>query len=113
MSRASDESPRIALALARALRDEFGVETDAHPGGDGIEAGTVNRAFLAALKAILAHCVAGGGDLTPVLRQAALGRLKELGVCPDLAASLVSSEAQLGDRWLAYLALAPTSVIDD
>jgi hypothetical protein len=51
--------------------------------------------------------------LTHVLRQAALRRLMELGVRSEQAEVLVSSKPRLGDRWLAYLALAPVSVIDD
>jgi hypothetical protein len=51
--------------------------------------------------------------LTHVLHQAALRRLAELGVRPEHAEVLVSSEPQFGDRWLAYLALAPSRVIDD
>jgi hypothetical protein len=51
--------------------------------------------------------------LTDVLRLAALRRLTELGVRPEQAEVLVSSEPKLGDRWLAYLTLAPGSVIDD
>jgi hypothetical protein len=54
-----------------------------------------------------------GTLLTHVLRQAALRRLTELGVRLEQAEVLVSSEPKLGDRWLAYLALAPGSVIDD
>lgn len=34
----------VVLAIAEALREEFGVGIDAHPGGERIEAGSVNRA---------------------------------------------------------------------
>jgi hypothetical protein len=51
--------------------------------------------------------------LTHVLRQAALRWLMELGVGTEQTEVLVSSEPRLGDRWLAYLALAPGPVIDD
>jgi hypothetical protein len=107
----------MVLALAEALREEFGVAIDAHPGGEGIEAGSINRAFRAAARTIVASATTAGDDpatvLTHVLRQAALRRLAELGVRPEQAEVLVSSEPNLGDRWLAYLALAPGSVIDD
>jgi hypothetical protein len=49
---------------------------------------------------------------THVLRQVSLRRLTELGFRPERAEVLVSSEPQLRDRWLAYLALALVSVID-
>jgi hypothetical protein len=51
--------------------------------------------------------------LTDVLRRVALRWLTELGVRHEEAESLISSEAKLGDRWLAYLAHSPVSVIDD
>ncbi|ODU00505.1 MAG: hypothetical protein ABS79_03210 [Planctomycetes bacterium SCN 63-9] len=51
--------------------------------------------------------------LSHVLREAARRRLAELGVRPDEAEVWISSEPTLGDRWLAYLALAPDSVIED
>jgi len=111
-----DDGLRTVLAIAEALRDEFGVSIDAHPGGEGNEAGSVNRAFRAAARVIVAEVTPDGHDpvtiLTHVLRQAALRRLAELGVRPDQAESLVSSEPKLGDRWLAYLTLASVSVID-
>ena len=40
-------------------------------------------------------------------------RLAELGVRDEQAEILASSEPNLGDSWLAYLSLAPISVIDD
>ena len=51
--------------------------------------------------------------LTHLLREVAMRRLAEFGVRPEQAEVLVSSEPKLGDAWLAYLALAPISVIDD
>ena len=99
--------------LAEALRDEFGVGIDAHPGGGGNGAGAVNRAFVAAARVILAHCEWSEGDLTDVIRRVALLRLSALGISTDQAVRLGSSEPELGDRWLAYLALAPSSVIED
>jgi len=36
---------RLLLGIAGAFREEFGVGIDAHPGGEGNEAGVVNRAF--------------------------------------------------------------------
>ncbi len=113
MSQGLDEGLGLVLALAQALRDEFGVGIDAQPGGEGIEAGSVNRAFLAATAVILSHCVSGGGDLSHVLREVALRRLTELGVGHNRAEVVVSSEPRLGHRWLAYMALAPRTVIDD
>ena len=51
--------------------------------------------------------------LSHVLRQAALQCLMEHGVGTEQAEVVFSSESQLGDRWLAYMALAPDPVIDD
>jgi hypothetical protein len=105
------------LLIAGALRDEFGQAIDAHPGGVGVEAGSVNRAFRTAVRVIVGDGTADGADLatslTNLLRQTALRWLAELGVRPEQAEVLVSSEPKLGDAWLAYMALAPMSVIDD
>jgi hypothetical protein len=64
------------LATAEPLRDEFGVGIDAHPGGEGTEAGSVNRAFQAAARTIVAEVATEGDDpatvVTHVLPQAAL-----------------------------------------
>jgi hypothetical protein len=85
--------------------------------GKGSRGGSVNTAFRAAARAIVIRYSTEGDDtttlLTHVLRQAALRWLTDLGVRPEQAEVLVSSEPQLGDRWLAYLALAPVSVIED
>ncbi len=111
-----DEGLRTVLAIAEALREEFGVAIDAHPGGEGNEAGSVNRAFQVAARVIIAEVVSEDDLailLTHMLRQAALRWLAELGVRPEQADVLVSSEPKLGDSWLAYLALAPISVIDE
>ena len=71
----------------------------------------------AVARTIVAGATADGDDpttvLTHMLRLAALRRLSEYGVPTEQAEVLVSSEPKLGDRWLAYLALAPGSVIDD
>ena len=48
-----------------------------------------------------------------VMRNVALGRLHELGVVGAAAEGLIDSEPGLGDAWLAYMALAPESVIDE
>ena len=108
---------RMVLVIAEALRDEFGVGIDAHPGGEGNEAGSVNRAFLVAARVIVAEMIPEGHDpaniLTHMLRQAALRRLLGLGVRHEQAEILVSSEPKLGDSWLAYLTLAPIPVIDE
>ena len=53
MSDGFDDKLRSVLAIAEALRDEFGVSIDAHPGGDGIEAGAVNRAFRVMVRVIV------------------------------------------------------------
>lgn len=116
MSQGLDDGLRSVLAIAEALREEFGVGIDAHPGGEGTEAGSVNRAYRAAARVIVADVVSEGDPatvLTHVLRQAALRRLSALGVRIEQAEVLVSSEPKLGDRWLAYLALAASSVLDD
>jgi hypothetical protein len=112
-----DEGLGLVLAIAEALREEFGVSIDSHPGGDGNEAGSVNRAFRAAAKTIVAKIGEGRDDpaimQTDVLRAAAMRWLTELGVPPEQAEVLVGSEPTLGDSWLACLALAPATVIDD
>ena len=117
MSERFDDKLRSVLMIAEALREEFGVSIDAHPGGDGIEAGVVNRAFRVMARVIVADHLAEGDDpaiiVTHLLRKAALRWLAELGVRSEQAEVLVSSEPNLGDSWLAYLALAPISVIDD
>lgn len=114
-----DDSGRTAalelvLAVAESLRGEFGVSIDAHPGGEGNEAGVVNRAFRAAIRAILGAIVSED-DLAPVaawaLRQAALRRLAEVDVTGRQAEALIDSEPGLGVRWPAYLTLAPAAVI--
>ena len=55
MSDRFDEGLGLVLAVAEALRDEFGVAIDAHPGGEGIEAGSVNRAFWRSVRTIVAE----------------------------------------------------------
>jgi hypothetical protein len=108
---------RLILGIAEALRQEFGVGIDAHPGGQGTEAGVVNRAFRAAVRLILQAIVTPSDDLplvlTRTLRQAALRRLAELGLSEGQAECLLDSEPGLGNRWLAYLVLAPAGVISD
>ena len=89
MPEKSDDKMRAVLLIAQALRDEFGEEIDAHPGGDQIEAGAVNRAFRAVVRSIV------GGDkadversttiLTSLLREVALRRILELGISPGQA----------------------------
>ena len=107
----------LILGIAEALREEFGVGIDAHPGGTGNEAGVLNRAFRAAAMRILGSIVPRGGDLggvvTWVLRLAALRRLAEAGVVGQRAESLLGMEPGLGDAWLACVALAPASVLVD
>lgn len=107
----------LVSAVAVALRAEFGVGIDAHPGGEGTEAGAVNRAFRAAARVILARIVGSGDGLDTLvsgaLRRAALDRLTEAGVEGEVAERLLGSEPGFGQAWLAYLALIPTAVIDD
>ena len=108
---------RLVLLIARALWEEFGEGIDAHPGGVGNEAGDVNRAFQRAVRAIVDDVTQYGPDpaimLAHLLRETAVRRLVEVGVRHEEADVLVSSEPKLGDAWIAYLALAPMSVIDD
>ncbi len=108
---------QMILGIAETLREEFGVGIDAHPGGHGNEAGVVNCAFRLVVGLILGGVVSPGDDpavvLTWALRQVALRRLAEAGVEDGLAEGLLGSESGSGDRWLAYLALAPDSVIND
>jgi len=102
--------------IAETMRSEFGDSIDAHPGGVGVEAGTINRALRMAAWVILKEAGSTDGDpgvRTWVLRQVALGRLHELGVVGPRAEGLLDLEPGLGDAWLSYLSLAPEPVIDD
>ncbi|MDB5350086.1 MAG: hypothetical protein JWN86_1333 [Planctomycetota bacterium] len=103
--------------IAEAMRSEFGEEIDAHPGGPGVRAGAMNRALRIAAWVILKEAGSLEDDEADVqmavLRQVALGRLHELGLFGPPAEVLVASEPNLYDAWLAYMALAPSSVIDD
>ena len=107
----------LILGIAEALREEFGVGIDAHPGGQGTEAGVVNRAFLAAARIILQASVTPLNDeplaLTRTLLLVARRNLIELGVGDEQADNLLDSEPGFGDHWLAYLSLAPSSVVND
>ena len=117
MSDSFDDGLRLVLTIAEALREEFGVAIDAHPGGEGTEAGSINRALRVAARTIVADVTTEGDApatlVTQLLRQAALRWMAELGVRSEQAEVLISSEPKLGDSWLAYLALAPSSVLDD
>ena len=108
---------QMVLAVAVALRAEFGVTIDAHPGGEDADAGVVNRALRATARVILAGAVFSIGDLAAVesraLQRAARLRLVELGMDGGRAEHLLEMEPGLGDSWLAYLALAPATVIQD
>lgn len=106
----------VIQSIAETMRLEFGDSIDAHPGGTGSEAGAINRAFRMAAWVILKE--AGSLEDEPgvqmwVLRQVALGRLHDLGVESTPAERLLDQEPKLGDAWLAYMALAPRTVIDD
>lgn len=107
----------LILGIAEALRVEFGVGIDAHPGGEDSEAGAVNRAFRAAARVIIAGAVTAEDDPGAVLKRmlghAARRRLSGLRVAEGLVGSLLRSEPGLGERWFAYLALAPDSVVED
>jgi hypothetical protein len=111
----TDEA-RTIMAIAKALREEFGLSIDAHPGGLDSEAGVVNRAFRVVVRSLLARIgdpedVAIRADW--VLRRLALARLMEHGVEGQRAEQWIDSEPELGDRWLTYVALAPQSVVVD
>jgi hypothetical protein len=103
--------------LAETMRSEFGDSIDAHPGGAGVEAGVINRAFRISAWVILVDAGNDGDDSSSVqvwvLRQVALGRLYELGLIGPRAEGLLNQEPGLWDAWLAYIALAPVAVIDD
>lgn len=103
--------------IAETMRSEFGYAIDAHPGGVGTEAGAINRAFRMAAWVILKEAGSPEDDLAGVrvrvLRQVALGRLHELGLIGPRAEAMLDLEPGLGDAWLAYVALAPATVIDD
>lgn len=107
----------LVLGIAEALRAEFGVGIDAHPGGPGNEAGVVNRAFRAAARRILMSIVPRGEDLEAVLncvlRTAALKRLAEVGVVGQRAEAILDMEPGVGDAWKVYLMLAPVSIIEE
>lgn len=107
----------VIRMIAETMRSEFGGSIDAHPGGVGHEAGAINRAFRMTAYAILKGAGSLEDDLAGVrmrlLRQVALGRLQELGVESTQAVRLLDQEPKLGEAWLAYLALAPGTVIDD
>ncbi len=67
MPKTFDDGLRTVLVIAEALRDEFGVAIDAHPGGEGNEAGSVNRAFLAAARVIVSEVMTERDDPATVL----------------------------------------------
>ena len=117
MSERFDDRLRLVALIAGALRDEFGEGIDAQPGGVGVEAGNVNRAFRVMARTIVAEVAPDGADpaiiLTQLLRQTELRWLAELGARPEQNEVLISSEPNLGEAWFTYLALAPISVIDD
>ncbi len=107
---------RTIIAIAKALREEFSVGIDAHPGGPGSEAGMVNRAFRVVVRSLLARmgdAEGGARRVDRALRLVALTRLEEHGVEGRRAEQLIDSEPGLGERWLAYLGLAPQSVAVD
>jgi hypothetical protein len=103
--------------IADALRREFGPDIDVHPGGAGAEAGAVSRSFRASTGIILKTMALPSGDLrslmTWVLRRTARDRLLEFGAPGAATETVLDSEPTLGDSWLAYLVLAPGSVLED
>ena len=107
----------LVLGIAGAIREEFGADVDAHPGGPGTEAGQVNRAYRAATRRIFRSIVSPREDLPGLvswaLRQAARQRFIEARLPGPVIESLLDAEPGLGDAWPAYLTLAPPSVIRD
>jgi hypothetical protein len=104
------------LEIAEALRKEFGVGIDAHPGGKGNEAGAINRAFRAAIGVLLGEVIPPdelSRAMARMLKEAAQRRLAETDVAGGSAERVLDSEPGLGDRWLAYLLLAPASLIGE
>jgi hypothetical protein len=103
--------------IADTMRAEFGDSIDAHPGGSRVEAGTMNRALRISAWVILVDVGNEGDDSSAVqgwvLREVALGRLYDLGLIGPRAETLLDQEPGLRDAWLAYIALAPATVIDD
>ena len=106
---------RAIEAIAEALREEFGVGIDAHPGGPASEAGQVNRTFVATARCLLRPIVPRGDEMSPVLgrvlRLVAERRLEASGVRGAAVGILLDLEPALGDSWYAYVALAPATVI--
>jgi hypothetical protein len=47
------------------------------------------------------------------MRRVAKRRLAEISVTGEAAERLLDEQPELGDHWLAYLVLAPLSVIED
>jgi hypothetical protein len=107
----------ILKAIAGAMRAEFGAAIDAHPGGIGTESGVINRTLRISARVLLEVGVPKGHHQSNLLRRmlhlVAMERLDKLGVVGLPAEQLLDMEPSLGDAWLAYLALAPQSVIDD
>lgn len=111
-----DDPSRIVAEMAGAWRRTLGVHIDAHPGGIGTEAGQINRALRETARILCAMMGAPddgtiGERVSNALRYSALVRMEDLGVNGVDAESLLDAEADLGDAWFAYLALAPESVI--
>src|SRR4051794_13171730 len=71
----------LVRGIAEALREEFGADIDAHPGGPGTEAGQVNRAYRVVARYLFQAIVPTPQDLSGLvswaLRQAARFRLIE------------------------------------
>ena len=107
----------LVLGIAQAIREEFGADVDAHPGGPGNEAGQVNRAYRVVARRIFGTIVPPREDLSGVvswaLRQAARRRFTEDRLPGPTIESLLDAGPGLSDAWPAYLALAPPSVIRD
>jgi hypothetical protein len=108
---------RTVEALAKDFREEFGISIDAHPGGVGSEPGAINRAFRVAAELIIGGIIMQGDDhsavLTWVLWRVAVQRLAGLRVTGYSTETLLDMEPGLGDAWLAYVALAPGTVVED
>jgi hypothetical protein len=106
---------RTVFKIAESLREEFGVGIEAHPGGDNVEAGQINRAFRVISKCVLRGIALPEEELpcllTSVLRVIAERALEAACVSAPQAALMLEQGA--GDPWYAYLSLAPPSVILD
>jgi hypothetical protein len=119
MCETRDPPDSIALieAIAAALREELGDPIEEQPGFHGAdEAGQVNRAFRAMVRAILRSRQPAGDEPSALLSDV-LGRLArrrlEMGLLDAREIDhLLRLEFNGRDDWLAFLILAPWSEIE-